>query len=62
MAAKKGLLLKATDKPDSELVVIMLNTELGEAYGKLRLKFGDRLLMIYESKLRQCFYTLRQAG
>jgi hypothetical protein len=39
---------RVKDKPNSELTVLMPNTELDEAYQKLRLKYGDRLLTVYE--------------
>ncbi|MDD5319145.1 MAG: hypothetical protein PHD43_00765 [Methylococcales bacterium] len=45
---------RVKDKPISELTVIMPNTELDEAYQKLKLKYGDRLLTVYE---RPCFTT-----
>ena len=37
---------RVTDKPNSELTVIMPNTELIEAEVKLREKYGDRLLSV----------------
>ena len=37
---------RVTDKPNSELTVIMPNTELIEAEAKLREKYGDRLLSV----------------
>lgn len=40
---------RVKDKPDTELTVIMPNTELNEAYQNLKLKYGDRLLTVYES-------------
>ncbi len=40
---------RVTDKPDSELMAIMPNTELDEAYECLGLKYGDRLLTVYEN-------------
>ncbi|MFI3157114.1 MAG: hypothetical protein QX199_13255 [Methylococcaceae bacterium] len=43
---------RVKEKPHSELMVIMPDTELDEAYEKLRLKFGDRLLTVYESKAK----------
>lgn len=40
---------RMTDKPTTELTVIMPNTELEEAIEKMKNKFGDRLLDIYPS-------------
>lgn len=40
---------RVKEKPHSELVAIMPNTELDEAYESLRLKYGDRLLTVYEN-------------
>jgi len=40
---------RVKDKPNAELTVLMPNTELDEAYQKLKLKYGDRLLTVYES-------------
>jgi hypothetical protein len=37
---------RVTDKPNSELTVIMPSTELDEAEVKLREKYGDRLLSV----------------
>lgn len=48
-AAIRVYCYRVKDKPNSELVVIMPNTELDEAYASLRLRFGDRLLTVYES-------------
>ncbi|MGZ8152420.1 MAG: hypothetical protein ACXW0Q_06115 [Methylovulum sp.] len=39
---------RVKDKPNSELIAIMPNTELDEAYQNLKLKYGDRLLTVYE--------------
>jgi hypothetical protein len=36
------------DKPNAELTVLMSNTELDEAYQNLHLKYGDRLVTVYE--------------
>jgi hypothetical protein len=49
-AAIRVYCYRVKEKPDSELVAIMPNTELDEAYENLRLKYGDRLLTVYESK------------
>lgn len=49
-AAIRVYCYRVKEKPHSELVAIMPNTELDEAYEKLKLKFGDRLLTVYESK------------
>jgi len=40
---------RVKDKPNTELTVLMPNTELDEAYQNLKLKYGDRLLTVYES-------------
>lgn len=48
-AAIRVYCYRVKEKPDSELVVIMPNTELNEAYENLRLKYGDRLLTVYEN-------------
>ena len=52
MAVNNKPAVKPTDKPYSELVAIMPNTELDEAYENLRLKYGDRLLTVYEGKAK----------
>lgn len=44
---------RVKEKPNSELVAIMPNTGLDEAYEDLRLKYGDRLLTVYESTLNR---------
>ncbi len=49
-AAIRVYCYRVKEKPQSELVVIMPNTRLDEAYEKLKLKFRDRLLTVYESK------------
>lgn len=41
---------RVKDKPGAELTVLMSNTELDEAYQNLKLKYGDRLLTVYESQ------------
>lgn len=41
---------RVKDKPNSELIAIMPDTELDEAYQNLKLKYGDRLLTVYESQ------------
>lgn len=49
LAAAKSMRVycyRVTDKPNSELTVIMPNTELIEAEAKLKEKFGDRLLSV----------------
>lgn len=48
-AAIRVYCYRVKEKPNSELVAIMPNTELNEAYESLRLKYGDRLLTVYES-------------
>lgn len=48
-AAIRVYCYRVKEKPNSELVAIMPNTELNEAYENLRLKYGDRLLTVYES-------------
>ncbi len=40
---------RVTDNPKSELTAIMPNTSLSEAQESLKLKFGSRLLAVYES-------------
>lgn len=40
---------RVKDKPSAVLTVLMPNTELDEAYQKLKLMYGDRLLNVYES-------------
>ena len=40
---------RTKEKPDSELVAIMPNTSLAEAHESLSLRYGDRLLAVYEN-------------
>ena len=49
LAAAKSMRVycyRVTDKPDSQLTVIMPGTELDEAEAKLKEKYGDRLLSV----------------
>ncbi|MGZ8955598.1 MAG: hypothetical protein ACXW0Q_13065 [Methylovulum sp.] len=39
---------RVKDKPGAELAVLMPNTELDQAYQNLKLKYGGRLLTVYE--------------
>jgi ArsR family metal-binding transcriptional regulator len=39
---------RVKEKPDSELVAIMPNASLSEAHESLRLRYGNRLLAVYE--------------
>ena len=48
-AAIRVYCYRVKEKPNSELVAIIPNTELNKAYENLRLKYGDRLLTVYES-------------
>ncbi len=48
-AAIRVYCYRVKDKPHSELVVIMPNTELDEAIENLKNKYGDRLLDVYPS-------------
>jgi len=48
-AAIRVYCYRVKEKPNSELVAIMPNTELDEAYENLRLQYGDRLLTVYEN-------------
>ena len=40
---------RVREKPDSELVAIMPNTSLAEAHESLSLRYGDKLLAVYEN-------------
>jgi len=40
---------RTKEKPDSELVAIMPNTSLAEAHESLSLRYGDKLLAVYEN-------------
>lgn len=48
-AAIKVYCYRVTDKPNTELTVIMPNTSLLDAHESLTLRFGDKLLSVYES-------------
>ena len=52
LAATKAIRVycyRMTDKPKTELTVIMPNTELDEAIEKMKYKFGGSLLLVYPS-------------
>jgi len=44
---------RVKEKPNSELVVIMPNAELDEARKSLMLRYGERLLAVYEMPAQQ---------
>lgn len=52
-AAIRVYCFRVKEKPNSELVVIMPNTELDEARKSLMLRYGERLLAVYEMPAQQ---------
>jgi hypothetical protein len=48
-SATRAYCYRVTDKPESELWVIMPNTGLAAATERVRHRFGDRLITVYES-------------
>jgi len=52
-AAIRVYCFRVKEKPNSELVVIMPSTELDEARKSLMLRYGERLLAVYEMPAQQ---------